>query len=40
MKGSIVTPTVTKVHSIDDNGKTFTDNLGRKYIYTTNGLIY
>ena len=31
---------VTRTHSIQDVGQTFTDNFGRTYVYTKQGLIY
>lgn len=31
---------VTRTHSMQDVGQTFTDNFGRTYIYTKQGLIY
>ena len=31
---------VTTIHTANDNGKQFTDNYGRVYTYTVNGLIY
>lgn len=31
---------VTRTHSTQDVGQTFTDNFGRTYVYTKQGLIY
>ena len=31
---------VIRSHSIEDVGQTFTDNFGRTYVYTKQGLIY
>lgn len=31
---------VTREHSSEDVGQTFTDNFGRTYVYTKQGLIY
>jgi hypothetical protein len=31
---------VERLHSNEDVGKTFTDNFGREYTYTKQGLIY
>jgi hypothetical protein len=39
-KGGVVNRAVTREHSSQDEGKTFTDNYGRKYTYTSKGLIY
>ena len=35
-----VRQSVTKKHTLKDEGRTFKDNFGRSYIYTTKGLIY
>jgi len=39
-KTNTVRRAVTREHTSKDEGKTFTDNFGRKYVYTSKGLIY
>jgi len=39
MQGT-VNRAVTRTHVPTDEGKTFTDNFGRSYVYTNNGLIF
>lgn len=36
----VIRKAVTKNHSSNDVGQTFTDNFGRNYVYTKQGLIY
>lgn len=38
--GGTIHKAITVVHTCEDEGKTFTDNFGRNYIYTSNGCIY
>ena len=38
--GGTIHKAITVVHTKEDQGKTFTDNFGRNYIYTSNGCIY
>lgn len=39
MQGT-VNRAVTRQHTSEDEGKTFEDNFGRQYVYTSKGLMY